>query len=136
MQNIQLTPYHILGFIYIAFAHQTDGEFSHEEQRVVWQKVKQLIGDALPYSEFTKLMDEVTRVYKLKMNEHNIEDIVMELAEQLLEHEWFTKHNGSTCLHDLKDIALADSSFHEKEKRWIAQLANIWGVNAKIINKL
>lgn len=136
MQNIELTPLHILGFIYIAFAHQTDGEFTHDEQKIVWQKLKSQIDNEIPYVQFTHLMDDMTRLYKLKMNDDNIVEVVMELAAELVEMEWFVKSRRLSCLKDLKAIALADDKFMESEKKWINRFSTIWQINRRTLNRL
>jgi hypothetical protein len=136
MHNIQLTPAHILGFIYIAFAHQTDGQFLPEEQKLIWQKLRNQIKNEMTHLQFTQMMDEMMRIYKLKMNDDNIFDIVTELAEQLTELEWLTHARKLECLKDLKEIGVADKKYIEAEKMWIYAIGKIWQVNRSTINKL
>ena len=133
MDNINLSVTHILGFIYLAFAHQTDGLLLKDEQAEVWRKVRERTRSEHTYIQFAKIMDEVTSLYKNKMLDENIFDIVKDLANDLKQFTWFNKKNRKKCIDDLIDIAKIDGKVQPKEQEWLKTLIETWDLNENLI---
>jgi hypothetical protein len=136
MNNIELSVAHILGFIYLAFAHQTDGILTKEEQAEVWKKVRTRTKQEYPYVRFAQIMDEITHIYKLRMNDENIFELVLDLADELNNLPWFNHKQRILCLTDLKDIALSDAKFILEEKHWLKEIAKIWKIDNRSLQKI
>lgn len=136
MDNIELSVAHILGFIYLAFAHQTDGILTKEEQAEVWRKVRERSRKEYTYIRFAQIMDEVTAIYRRKMNDDDILDRVLEMADDLTNFPWFSKKQRILCLSDLIEIAKSDNSIEKEEQTWILKIAEVWQINKKTLNKM
>lgn len=136
MENIEFSVAHILGFIYLAFAHQTDGVLTKEEHVEIWRKIRDRSRSEYTYIRFAQIMDETTDIYRKKMNDDNIMDIVLELASDLKEFPWFTKKQRRLCIKDLIEIAKSDGNVETQEKIWLAKIAKVWEIEKQALNKL
>lgn len=129
MKQIQTTPIHCLAFLYLAFAHQTDGELDSAERTAIWKRMIGWLDKEITRVEFAKTMDETIEWYQSKMLDNAIVEDVYDIAERLTEFEWFNKKKRIDSLRDLQMIAMADNKFTDNEKKWIKQIAQIWGVS-------
>lgn len=129
MKNeLNFSATHCFAFIYIAFAHQTDGKFLRSEQKVIWQTVTNWTSEGTSYMEFAKIMDESIKRYSELAQSETIFKTVKHLAEWLNSLEWFTLEKRLLALQNLNDIAEADDNFIEEEQIWIDSLAEIWKI--------
>ncbi|OQY02923.1 MAG: hypothetical protein B6I20_06065 [Bacteroidetes bacterium 4572_117] len=131
MNLINITPTHYFGFLYLAFAHKTDGKYTREEQLTVWKMVEKWTGIKITKREFAKIMDEVMDWYKGKMYQEDFENEVFDIATKINEYKWFNKAKKEESIIDLKTIALADKRFIKNEKNWIKKIAEVWEINLK-----
>lgn len=136
---IKLRPAHYFGFLYVAFAHLTDGKYKRVEQRTIWHSVNKWLKQDLEHGDYACIMDEVMEWYKSKVNDEDFENEVFEIVECINDFSWFEKQDRIKSLNDLKQIAVSDNRFLKKEKAWILRIGEIWGLNNKeienIINK-
>lgn len=135
MNVINLTPIHYIGLIYISFAHQTDGVYSRPEQTSVWKVLRKWMPEDFEYSEFLRIMDEITEWYKNMILDDDFHDNLFDIAERMNEYKWFTKKKKEESLKDLKSIALADKQFIDSERKWMRQIAKVWNIDARFISK-
>ena len=129
MSQIKFTSAHYFGFLYLAFAHQTDGIYTREEQIAVWKLVTKWSEMEISKLEFAKLMDEVMTLYRSNVLNPDIEESIMDIARNINEYSWFCKDKKIESLEDLKKIALADNKYLRAEKRWIKNIAEIWSID-------
>ena len=127
---------HKIGFLYLAFAHQTDGIFAKAEQITLWKRVEDWTEIALTKGEFAQIMDEVMRWYKLEMADGTILQRVIEIAKELNLTPSFDYHHRVQALVDLMDIAMADTKVITQEVEWIQTLGNIWDVKPADIKRV
>lgn len=127
---------HQLGFLYLAFAHQTDGVFAKEEQVTIWKRLQDWPTVALTKGEFAQLMDEVMIWYKIQLAEGGILNTVIEIAKELTDYPSFSKKKRITALHDLQKIAKADNHVLATEKEWMQTIGEIWKVPPTDLNTI
>ena len=136
MDLIKLTSTHYFGFLYVAFAHLTDGKYTREEQLTIWKIVTKWSKTEITKGEFGRIMDDVMNWYKQKMNEEDFEDEVFDIARRINEYDWFNHEEKIESLKDLKTIALADNNYIKNEKLWVRKIAKIWEIDPKAIKKI
>ncbi len=136
MNLIDLKPAHYFGFLYVAFAHLTDGKYKRIEQLTIWQSVNKWMQTELKAGEYSCIMDEVMEWYKAKMHDANFENEVFEIVECINDFKWFTKQKRIDSLNDLKQIAVSDKRFLKKEKAWIHKIGQIWGLSDREIENI
>lgn len=127
---------HQLGFLYLAFAHQTDGVFAKEEQVTIWKRLQDWPTVALTKGEFAQLMDEVMVWYKIQLSEGGILNTVIEIAKELTDYPSFSKKERIAALHDLQKIAKADNHVLATEKEWMQTIGEIWKVPPTDLNTI
>lgn len=127
---------HQLGFLYVAFAHQTDGWYSKPEQVMVWRRVKAWTQTRLTRGEFAQLMDEVMVWYKLQLAAQHILPTVVEIAKELTDYPSFDTRSRLLALKDLWHIARADNRIVDEEREWIRTIGEIWTVPQSDIDKI
>ncbi len=127
---------HQLGFLYVAFAHQTDGVFAKEEQITIWKRLEEWPTIQLTKGEFAQLMDEIMIWYKIKLTEDAILSTVVEIAKELTDYPSFDTQRRLSALQDLKLIAKADNHVIVTELEWILTIGEIWEVPQKDLAKL
>jgi len=130
---IKLSETHYFGFLYLAFAHYTDGKYTHEEQLAVWKSVRNWTLSEISGAEFAHIMDEVMEWYKHTMTQEGFEEEIFDIARRINEYSWFDKGKKLNSLKDLKEIALADEKFIKNERNWIRTIGRIWEVDANKI---
>jgi hypothetical protein len=133
---IKLKPAHYFGFLYVAFAHLTDGKYKRVEQLTIWQSVSKWLSAELKHGDYTCVMDEVMEWYKNKLHDEDFENEVFEIVECINDFSWFSKQDRIESLTDLKHIAVSDKRFLKKEKLWIRKIGTIWGLNLKEIENI
>ena len=136
MNLIKLTSTHYFGFLYLAFAHLTDGKYTREEQLTIWKLIKKWTGSDITKGEFAHVMDEVMEWYKRTMNQEGFEKEVFDIARRINEYVWFDKEKRIESLKDLKIIALADNRYIENEKIWIKTIAQIWKIDLRALKNI
>ncbi len=136
MNLINLTPIHYIGILYMSFAHQTDGIYSRSEHTSVWKVLKKWMPKDFEYSEFLKIMDEITEWYKNRLLEDNFKETLSDIAAKMNDYEWFTMQKKEESLKDLRSIALADKKFLDAEKKWMRDIAKTWNIDSRFITKI
>lgn len=135
-QNIELTPLHNFGFIYLAFAHQTDGILTILETREIWRNAQKWAQKNRTQAEFAQVMDETMDWYRSKMHQENILETVLEVAATIGEYDWFDRKKRLAGLVDLKKIAWADHEFLENEHEWINRIAHLWEIDKRTLRRI
>ncbi|MBN1250491.1 MAG: hypothetical protein JXR51_12760 [Bacteroidales bacterium] len=136
MNTINLTSTHYFGFLYLAFAHQTDGIYSREEQISIWKLVVKWSEVELSRIEHAKIMDEVMLLYKSNILNTDFEEYIFDIARIINEYSWFCNSKKIESLKDLKTIALSDKKYLKSEKNWIKKIAEIWNIDKKKIQNI
>ena len=127
---------HKLGFLYLAFAHQTDGVFAKEEQVTIWKCLQNWPTIELNKGEFAQLMDEIMIWYKIKLSENAILPTVVEVAKELIDYPSFDKEQRLSALNDLKLIAKADNHVLVTELEWIQTIGEIWEIPLRQLSEI
>ena len=132
-RDLEKSPLHYLGFIFLLFARFTDGNLSMEEEKLLWSKIDDL-GEGISEQELQEVRAET--VYWLKQTVAQGTDIIKEelvgAALWMKNLPWFDNAVKSQVLNDMIDIAKGDDHFHQQEKNWIAILADIWNMRLDI----
>ena len=136
MNLIKLTSTHYFGFLYLAFAHLTDGKYTHEEQLTIWKLIRKWTGSNITKGEFARAMDDVMDWYKRTMDQEDFEVEVFDIARRINEYIWFDKEKKIESLKDLKVIALADKRYIKNEKFWIKKIAQIWEIDLRALKNI
>ncbi|MEN8122061.1 MAG: TerB family tellurite resistance protein [Bacteroidota bacterium] len=136
MNLIKLTSTHYFGFLYLAFAHLTDGKYVREEQLTIWKLITKWTGSQITKGEFACVMDDVMDWYKRTMNQEEFEEEVFDIARRINEYVWFDKEKKIESLKDLKEIALADNKYIKNEKLWIKKIAQIWEIDLRTLKNI
>ncbi len=126
---MNLTSIHYFAFLYLAFAHQTDGVYQKEERQMVWKLAKKWTRTELNTMEYNKTMDEVMSWYKSKMNNTDFIDDIFHVAEEIGNFDWFSVDDRRESLQDLYQIAIADRNYIKEERNWIRKIAKIWQID-------
>jgi len=133
---IKLKPAHYFGFLYVAFAHLTDGKYKRVEQLTIWQSVSKWFNQDVERGDYSCVMDEVMEWYKSKLHDEDFENEVFEIVECINDFLWFSKQDKLQSLTDLKQIAVSDNRFLKKEKAWIRKIGTIWGLSRNEVENL
>ncbi|MDF1548565.1 MAG: TerB family tellurite resistance protein [Bacteroidales bacterium] len=136
MHTINLTSIHYFGFIYLSFAHQTDGVYSKDEQNTLWKCLLKWMPENSEHAEFTKIMDETMQWYKKMKDDDDFQENLIIIAERMNDFDWFTEERKIESLKDLKAIALSDKNFLDNEKKWMRIIAKAWNLNSSIVRKI
>jgi len=133
LKELEKSPLHCLGFIFLLFARFTDGSLSMEEERLLWSKIGDL-GESMSEQELQEVRVETINWLKQTIA-HGTEVIKEELVGAALwikDLKWFDDATKLQVLNDMVDIAKEDDHFHQQEKNWIAILADIWDMQLNI----
>jgi uncharacterized tellurite resistance protein B-like protein len=126
----KLTPFHLINFLYIGFAHLTDGKITDEEYAEIqkssakWFKV-----DYNNISVFNQILEETTQWYNGIESDNAKYQTLLEVSEQLAQIKELDEESRKELLSNLRDIAVADGRFGENEKRMHDVIGKNLGVN-------
>ncbi len=123
-------------FLYMAFAHLTDAKLTTSEETEIWNCVKRWAEKDVTRVEFSKIMDDTIKKYKLAVLKNNVLDEVIRIARKVGGQQWFNRSKRLASLRDLRKIAMADNRFIEEERDWIVSIAKIWDIDELSIKRL
>jgi hypothetical protein len=106
---------HSFTFVYLTFAHLTDGELADSERETILVKVNEWIPDQT-MAVTRVIMDETIDWYNSLNNEQRLESMV---AQLLVAKEHLTLEQRRAIYNDCVDIANADGTAHAEEGRWL-----------------
>ena len=112
---------HCLSFLYLAFAHQTDGELSDDERSVIRTKLQEWCSEGTDMSTISTFMDETIGWYNAVEADDRINTMAGIAAT--LKDEGFTEDQRRAVVADLVSIAKADGNYDETERKWVKLLA-------------
>ena len=115
----EFTITNCLAFLYVAFAHMTDGDLSDEEQEKIQEKLSEWNPDDI---EVLIGLIEGVQWYFGCLEDDNVNDQVVNIAQAIGSGAVDT----SDVLNDLKEIAEADGKFDDNEKALLANLEALW----------
>ncbi len=130
MKADRITPFHLINFLYIGFAHLTNGEITDAEYAEIqkssakWFKV-----DYSNIALFNKILEETTQWYNSIESDNEKYQSLLEIATQLGNLEEMTADNRKELLSNIRDIAVADGRFGENEKRMHDVIGKKLGIN-------
>ncbi len=130
MKADRITPFHLINFLYIGFAHLTDGKITDSEYAEIqknsakWFKV-----DFTNISLFNQILEETTQWYNGIESENEKYQTLLEIATQLGQLKDLTQDNKKELLSNIRDIAVADGRFGDSEKRMHDVIGKKLGVN-------
>jgi len=116
---------HCLSFLYLAFAHQTDGDLSDDERSVIRGKLNEWCPEE-SLDSISEYMDDAIDWYNGLDHDGRINEIAT-IATNLKDNG-FTGDNRKAVLNDLVSIAKSDGSYDETEKKWVVILADCMGM--------
>ena len=113
---------HVLSFVYLAFAHQSDGELTDSERATIITKVGEWMGDDATRAQVNTLFDEAIDWYNSvpgPTGEENkrIEEMVDYIG--VLKNHFENVDQRRAIFADLVAIVEADGSVSETEKGWL-----------------
>ena len=120
---------HMLAFMYLTFAHYTDGEITDDEMSQIESKVKEWIGDDWidagvgDNSTLSEALDWYNSVDK-----DNRMDSFRQITKKWKEISNWDHHLLTLILDDLVSIAKSDGNYDDEEKRWIKFIADDMGL--------
>ncbi|MBA3546813.1 MAG: TerB family tellurite resistance protein [Nannocystis sp.] len=113
---------HILGFVYLTFAHCTDGELAKEELDAISRVLQSWLPDA-PQAVISRVLVESAAW----LNDVDTDDARLALAEQyahLMRQQMSPKQRGAVLVN-LIELARADGKVTTREELFIARLTEI-----------
>ena len=112
---------HFLAFMYLTFAHQSDGDLDSEERSVIRTKLHEWCPEGTSLSQVDEYTDEAIGWYNTVPGE----DRVGEMAKIafLLKEADYSEEARRAVLSDLVSIAKADGNYDEVERGWVGILA-------------
>ena len=125
---------HMLAFMYLTFAHYTDGKITDDEMHAIEIKIKEWIGDDWidagvgDKSTLSEALDWYNSVDKDKRI-----DSLRQITKKWKEVSNWDRHLLRLILDDLVSIAKADGNFDEEEKRWIKFIADDMGLDDYVV---
>ena len=139
MQYERTNIAHCMTFMYVAFAHLTDGKVEKSEWKNIGQKVwgwidtleMDVTGDGkLDGDDIVALVfDCVVPFYDSMNTDMKIEEFVR-IQCLLTSQDWWTDDMSTMMLKDMKNLAMADGDFCEGEEKWLEIMAKGFGVPA------
>ncbi len=130
MKADRITPFHLINFLYIGFAHLTDGKITDKEYAEIqkssakWFKV-----DFNNISLFNQILEETTQWYNSIESDNEKYQTLLEIATQIRNIKELSEDNRKEILSNLRDIAVADGHFEENEKRMHDVIGKNLGIN-------
>ncbi len=128
---------HSMTFMYVAFAHLTDGEVSKSEWESIGTKVWGWLktfkidvngdGDLNGDDVVSLLSDCVVPFYDSLNFDEKIEEFC-NVQALLASQSWWDDEMSSLMLKDMKELAMADGNFAEGEEKWLEIMAKGFGV--------
>ena len=126
-------------YMYVAFAHLTDGTISEEEWGDIGGKVwswldafeMDMNDDGVTDAKdvCTMINDNVLPFYNSMDNDGRVDEFVR-IANLHKCQDWYSDEWATDMLNDMKGLAMADGNFHENEGKWLDALAEMYGVTA------
>lgn len=117
-----LLKVHCLSFLYLTFAHQTDGELTEDERSVIRTKLQEWIEQSdWDLSSVDNCMDEAITWYNGLDVDGRIN--IMAGIAATLKDEGMTVEGRQAVLADLVSIAKSDGNYDEVERDWAQKLA-------------
>lgn len=127
--KMELTPYHMITFIYMGFAHLPDGKISKQESDEIEQKVARWMKVSYKnINTYNDVVSQTTEWYNSMPDEEKITTL-LKLAATLHKQEFMTVEYCKDLMSDIRDIAVADGRFAEKEKQLHDMVAKELGIN-------
>lgn len=127
--EIELTPYHMITFIYMGFAHLPDAKISKEESDEIEQKVARWMNVSYKnINNYNDVISQTSSWYNDLSDEERV-GTLLKMAATLHKQEFMTDENRKDLMSDIRDIAVADGRFGEKEKQLHDMVAKEFGIN-------
>jgi len=128
---------HSFAFLYVAFAHLTDGNIQKEEWQGIgarvygWLKAfdHDVTGDGnIDGDDVVSIVfDTVGPYYDSMDNNGRISEFDRIIAMHKGQ-DWWTDKMSSGVVRDLEGLAMADGKMHENERAWLNAIAKQYGV--------
>ena len=112
---------HCLSFLYLTFAHQTDGELTDDERSIIRTKLREWCSEGTDLDAVDGFMDSAVDWYNGLDADARIGTMAMIAAT--LKDDGFSVEQRGTVLSDLISIAKADGNYDETERKWAGLLA-------------
>lgn len=115
---------HVLAFIYLTFAHQTDGDLSSEERDTINTKVGEWMGDDATRGQINKTIDEAIDWYN-SVKENRIQTMAGHLS---LIAEHLSADAKKAVYADIQAIAEASGKVTKTEREWLELIKKDLGI--------
>lgn len=121
----ELNVFHVLSFVYLSFAHQTDGELADSERTTITTKVGEWMGDDATRGQINSVIDEAIDWYNSipgPSGEENprIDEMVKYI--DVLKGYFEDVKNRRAIYADVEAIVHADGTVSEVETAWLQLL--------------
>ena len=118
---------HMLAFMYLTFAHYTDGEVTKEEMATVSIKIGEWMDEG---DDGSSTVSETIDWY------NSVKSVRLDVFDYMLTRfknmtQWNDKLLTSV-LDDLVSIAKADGNYDDREKKWIRMFAAAFELDYKV----
>jgi len=131
----QLTPNHLFCFVYIGFAHLSNENISQEVIDEIERKVAMWMNvSPSNITEFNKVLRETSYWYN-SLEEKDHMNAVLNISKSISDLEGFDEESRKTFLSDIRDIAVADGRFSDREKEMHDIIGRELGVNIMTVDK-
>lgn len=116
------TPVHDLAVVYLALAYDTDQVLSSTEIEAIMDKLHEWLPDADEATLLGVLREAMSAYAGSFADEGRVAQSVQAIQAVV------PAHQRPALLDDLYHVASADGVVLDAERRWIAELANAWGL--------
>ena len=129
---------HSFAFLYVAFAHLTDGEIHKDEWKSIGGKVygwlkgfdNDVTGDGnIDGNDVAHVVFDVVGPYYDSMDNDGRISEFNRIIEMHKAQDWFTDDLATNVVKDLENLAQADGKLHENEQKWLNTIANQYGIS-------
>lgn len=124
MEQITASVLRHIGYLYLSFAHLSDGELLNEEYEEAKVRIKKYIPEDID-TDPERLMEEVLHWYNSTADSRL--QVVNSIAVTF-QFEIPDKSLKTSLLEDLVSIGKADQDFIENEKEFIRVLSKAWEI--------
>lgn len=115
---------HVLAFIYLTFAHQTDGDLSKEERDTITIKVGEWMGDDATRGQINQAIDQAIEWYN-SVADKRIETMAHGIS---LVAEHLSADAKKAVYADIQAIAEASGKVTKTEREWLELIKKDLGV--------
>jgi len=129
-EEIKLSNFHCIFFIYHCFATFSDGKLVEGEKKAIMSLLYSWVDDE---EKTKKIIDETIMWIRNNVSSADeATEFMASMIDFLNENEAFDIYQKEHFLLDIRNISRADGNFCENEKKWHDMMASQLGVNIRV----